>query len=360
MFQLPGGGYLTYTENALGTPIPLWDFSPSSVGAGSIIDSQAYRLTLTTGGGGIYANLGVLDTFPFTMACVGGALDSLGRIATCDSTIGVGALFVSGGQVAQGIQFGTPTWNGTSFVGDASIDHPSTGVINISAPSGTTISGPLSAPSLQGTTTTAGPAAVALPFNTGNIPTLPANSGGFAGPSTMGGTPYLIFLPPTIAEGVLQVGAPTTIAGVNGAQATVTTLTSGNCVQAISGGLLGAGSPGACVTLGGADTTTNVALSTGAGTSPTGLTVSGTDVSHVIAFTTGSTPSASAAILTFTFTNSRGHASFCTVENILGSFASLAQVPFISSTGSATTYTLEAGSSALTASTGYSFPIICP
>lgn len=69
--------------------------------------------------------------------------------------------------------------------------------------------------------TTSGSGSIALPFNSGNVAALPANSAGIAGPSATGGTSYLAFLPASAPTGtsVMTFAPATTIQGVNGTQA---------------------------------------------------------------------------------------------------------------------------------------------
>lgn len=73
-------------------------------------------------------------------------------------------------------------------------------------------SGNLTVASLTASGTTPGSASLAA--GTGSIPTLPANSGGFAAPVT-GGTAYLAKLPATITAGIAHFGTPGTVDGVN-------------------------------------------------------------------------------------------------------------------------------------------------
>lgn len=83
------------------------------------------------------------------------------------------------------------------------------------------------------------PAALALPAGTGSIPTLPANSAGWAAPAT-GGTAWLGKLPATITAGVLTFGAPGTVDGVNESAVTSTAITgTGNVVFSASPTLTG-------------------------------------------------------------------------------------------------------------------------
>lgn len=89
-----------------------------------------------------------------------------------------------------------------------------------------TVAGPVTAASFLGSGTT--PAAMSLAAGTGSILALPANSAGFAAPTT-GGTSYLIKPPATITGGVMVLAAPGTADGVNeSALTSVAASTSGN------------------------------------------------------------------------------------------------------------------------------------
>lgn len=74
-------------------------------------------------------------------------------------------------------------------------------------------SGAMSCPNGFNTTATY-PQSASYAAGTGSIPTLAANSGGWAGPNT-GGTPWLGKLPATIGVGLLHFAAPATNDGVN-------------------------------------------------------------------------------------------------------------------------------------------------
>ena len=105
----------------------------------------------------------------------------------------------------------------------------------------------------------------------------------------------------------------------------------------------------------------NVAFSTGAGTNPSGLTISGIDSSFLISFTTGASPAATSGVFVLTFNSARGHVAYCEAQPANASTAALAaaQTPWVSSF-SATSMTLSSNSSALAASTIYSWAIACP
>lgn len=118
---------------------------------------------------------------------------------------------------------------------------------------------------------------------------------------------------------------------------------------------------GTCFTpLGGAASVGNVALGAGAGSGATITTVVGLDASHQIAILTGTTPSAVSTILTFTFTDSRGHTPYCIAQpaqySTITGFTQLPNAASFSPTG----YQLVSGTAALTAATGYVFNVSCP
>ena len=134
-----------------------------------------------------------------------------------------------------------PTWNTTGVVdaallvnatttaeGAASLlmdlQSSSTTEFNVDYQGNTTAAGTAAANALQSTCTSCGPGAASFLYNTGSIPTLGANSAGWAGPSASGGTSYLWFMPTSTSAGVPTVGSTGTIAGVNGAQVTITAL----------------------------------------------------------------------------------------------------------------------------------------
>ena len=78
-------------------------------------------------------------------------------------------------------------------------------------PTSVAATGALSGASLSATGAT--PGGVSLTAGTGSIPSLAANSAGFAAP-TSGGTAYLFKLPATISAGILHAAAPATADGV--------------------------------------------------------------------------------------------------------------------------------------------------
>lgn len=117
---------------------------------------------------------------------------------------------------------------------------------------------------------------------------------------------------------------------------------------------------GAC--LGGSLTTSNVAFGTGAGTSPTSLTIAGTDANFQIGFTTGTTPSANATLFTLTFTATRNHSCYPTLDqssNASSIYTTIAQFVHPDST-SVTAISFRTGGTALPASNGVLFNVSCP
>jgi hypothetical protein len=87
-----------------------------------------------------------------------------------------------------------------------------------------TYPGPIVGTSFSTSCTTCGPGNSTYTYHTGTIGALAANSGGIAGPSSSGGTSYLWFMPASTATGIPHIGSATTIAGVNGAQLTVSAI----------------------------------------------------------------------------------------------------------------------------------------
>ena len=76
--------------------------------------------------------------------------------------------------------------------------------------------------------------------------------------------------------------------------------------------------------------------------------------------TTGTTPTASAAIFTVTFTTPRGNVTYPVLSQNLAKYTALAQVPFTSGAASNTGYAVSSGATALTAATVYTFNVSCP
>ena len=161
------------------------------------------------------------------------------------------------------------------------------------------------------------------------------------------------------SAGVVDVGngtAGNASGAMKMANLTDSTLTPGNCVQAGTGGLLGSGGTGNCVTLGGTPT---VVAGSGAGTSPTVAVGGGQDVSFIVTLTTGTSP-ASGVLFTVTYSTNRGHNSFCTYSPGTSATAALTGSQTIYLQGSSSTsFTANVGA-ALTASTAYSWQFVCP
>jgi hypothetical protein len=160
----------------------------------------------------------------------------------------LGGRIASTGGVISGLTTNTiPKATSSTTIGDSLlIDDGTSGTY-----SGT---GGLKAALFTGTGTT--PAAFALPAGTGSIPTLPANSAGFAAPAT-GGTSWLGKLPATITAGLFTFAAPATADGVN--ESAVTSSPVGTGILAALA--VNTGSAGAPV------------LFNGAGGSPTSITL---------------------------------------------------------------------------------------
>jgi hypothetical protein len=107
--------------------------------------------------------------------------------------------------------------------------------------------------------------------------------------------------------------------------------------------------------IGGSTTPTNAA-GTGAGTSPTAVSVTGTDSSGLIALTTGAAPSASATVITLTYSAAYGSAPnvILTPANATTAALSGTTQTFVDSAGSTTTtFAITSGTVALTTLTAY-------
>lgn len=136
---------------------------------------------------------------------------------------------------------------------------------------------------------------------------------------------------------------------VPGTNITVTDDGTGNVTIAATGG--------SGYSLGGTMTTANVALGPAAGTGAVLNVVNGLDGNHFIQFTVGTSPLAAGALLTVTYTASRGHLSY----PILGfgsSFPSGANIPFITAP-TAFGYELAADG-VLTTAAGYEIYVSAP
>lgn len=135
--------------------------------------------------------------------------------------------------------------------------------------------------------------------------------------------------------------------------------TSADITVNAEGQITSASSGGSSYSLGGTLSSSNIAVGSGAGTGPT-ISVTGLDGNHNVNLTTGTSPVASATLFTLTFTTSRGHTSYPLLYQVGSTgYTSLAQMVIIG-TESATQYSVSSGSTALAASTGYSWNISCP
>jgi hypothetical protein len=143
-------------------------------------------------------------------------------------------------------------------------------------------------------------------------------------------------------------------------------LTSGNCVQAGTVGLLStAAKP--CYSLGGTLTSANVALGAGAGTGASVAGVYGNDGNHLIDFTTGTAPATNEVIFTVTLTAPRSSTlnPICQWNEVESGtyfdWTSLAQIPMFSARlATSTTYVFESNTVALPAGTPMSIAVSCP
>jgi hypothetical protein len=153
-------------------------------------------------------------------------------------------------------------------------------------------------------------------------------------------------------SGTVTLGIATT--GV-----TAGSYTSADITVNAEGQITSASSGGSSYSLGGTLSSSNIAVGSGAGTGPT-ISVTGLDGNHNVNLTTGTSPVASATLFTLTFTTSRGHTSYPLLYQVGSTgYTSLAQMVIIG-TESATQYSVSSGSTALAASTGYSWNISCP
>ena len=143
-------------------------------------------------------------------------------------------------------------------------------------------------------------------------------------------------------------------------------LTSGNCVQAGTVGLLST-TANPCYSLGGTLTSANVALGAGAGTGASVTGVYGNDGNHLIDFTTGTAPAANGVIFTVTLTAPRSSAlnpicQWNAVESgTYFNWTLLTQIPMFSARlATPTTYVFESNTVALPAGTPMSIAVSCP
>jgi len=111
--------------------------------------------------------------------------------------------------------------------------------------------------------------------------------------------------------------------------------------------------------LGGALSTGNFALGTGAGTGASISSVAGLDGNHTIVITTGSAPATSSPIYTCTFTATRGHTTYPIAAGVAVSYSGVNQIPYGSAIGG-TSYALYSGGTALNAATTYAWSVSCP
>lgn len=153
----------------------------------------------------------------------------------------------------------------------------------------------------------------------------------------------------------------TTTINLNGINAIDLTLP-GTTTASVSGGITTVTNVNPGYSLGGTLIPANVTLGSGAGIGAT-FTVGGQDGNHVVAVTTGTSPAASAAIYTLTYTTSRGRVSFPVVSNnsfgTASAYTSLDQIPSIG-TINTVLYTMESTTVPLAANTTYSFIVSCP
>lgn len=110
--------------------------------------------------------------------------------------------------------------------------------------------------------------------------------------------------------------------------------------------------------LGGALTTANVVLGTGAGTGAVLNAVAGLDGNHQIQVTTGTSPVANGIVFTVTFTATRGHVTYPIIKCVV---AQVGHSPVDISPGAAASATsYQAFNPGLDPSTAYDWNISCP
>lgn len=219
-----------------GTTSKTLSISNSLTLAGTDATTMTFPATSTT-----VAGLGIAETFSAvqTISAANGLVLSAMTGTTCleqvsgvvtstGSACGSGGgtpaypLTITGG-VSGGVVYGSsstqltvsPAGTANSLIkwGGAGV-APGTSLYTDNGTTGAyTGTGGVQAAQFVGTGTT--PAAISLPAGTGSIPTLAANSAGFAAPTT-GGTSYLFKLPATISgAGLIHAGATGTVDGVN-------------------------------------------------------------------------------------------------------------------------------------------------
>ena len=108
----------------------------------------------------------------------------------------------------------------------------------------------------------------------------------------------------------------------------------------------------------GNSTAPSITAGASAGTSPT-VSVTGTDLAFSITITTGTSPTASGVIATVTFNTAYGSAPKKHVTPTNVAAASLSGASMVYPTSTTTTFVLNANTTALAASTTYTFDVIC-
>lgn len=101
-----------------------------------------------------------------------------------------------------------------------------------------------------------------------------------------------------------------------------------------------------------------IAAGTGAGTSPT-ISILGTDLGFKITLTTGTSPTASGTVATVTFNSAYASAPYFAFSPANANAAALSGTSSVFGGSSTTTFTLTAGSAALTAATQYIWTVVC-
>jgi len=300
----PTGTIVGTTDTQALTNKTLDGVTPTTMGyldATSSIQTQlnAKQATLaltTTGTSGSSTLTGATLNIPnYTYTLPQATTSVLGGVkpdgTTCTTTAGVLTCPGSGG--ISGLTTGyIPVASSATAIGNSHIDDgaTATGVV--------TSTEPIIAPGFGTSGTT--PGKLSLVAGTGSIPSLAANSAGFAGPAT-GGTAYLYKLPATAVAGILHAAAPGTVDGVNESAITssLVSLTAdvtgalpnanlANPSTTVNGVTCTLGSTCTVTTSGIANTTTTVgttAIAAGACTSATTATMTGVMTTSVFIFT---------------------------------------------------------------------------
>ncbi len=169
---------------------------------------------------------------------------------------------------------------------------------------------------------------------------------GLTGGGTTGTVTVGLATPVAVTNGGTGTASPGLIAGSN---VTITGAWPNQTVSAAS----------SVYNLGGTITSANISLGPGAGTGASVALAQGLDGSHIVEVTTGTSPTSSSHVYDLTFSTSRGHSTYCVVQENASAASSPSQLAYAAG-GSSTSYTMESGSTALQASHTYLWSISCP